>query len=102
MPERTIEPEKVVTFPTPDEFQAVLDATDDPLTRIVCLRFRIEAVANFKGDRTPTFEDIGRLVAFTKSLEMEVDEMTESLTKMREAIEELDYVRGCDNKNPNA
>jgi hypothetical protein len=55
-------------------------------------------VAAFKAERAPTFEEIGRVVAFTEAIRGQVEEVASWFGTLEQAPARLEYVRLLDNK----
>jgi hypothetical protein len=62
---------------------------------------QVEAVARFEGDQVLTFEDVGRMYSFARELRERLSELDDCVSRIEEALPELDYVREEGNVDPN-
>lgn len=86
-------------FPSDAEFAAATEAMRAPIETVLALSWHIAGVADFKGERTPTFEDIGKVFAFTVEMDARMRELHDYLEVIRANMKELDYVRELENRS---
>lgn len=85
-------------FPTDAEFAAAAEAMRAPIEDVLTLRWHIAGVADFKGERTPTFEDIGKVWAFLYEMDARMRELRDYIENIRRNLEGLDYCRVLENR----
>lgn len=88
-------------FPTDAEFAAAAASIQSPVEKFCNLRWHIDGVARFKGERAPTFEDIGKVWAFLYDVDNRMMELLDSIENIRGNLTELDYVRVLENVSDN-
>jgi hypothetical protein len=91
---------KTPALPTEADLQATLDLLNAPTDALCGLRWQLAGVADFRGDHSPTFEDVGRLFWFLNEVDYRLDEIRSYVQGMRESLPGLDYVRAHENVNP--
>lgn len=89
----------VPVFPTDAEFAEAAGAMRTPIEAVLHLSRQIVGVAHFKGERTPTFADIGKVFAFTVEMDARMSELGGYLETIRANLTELDYVRELENRS---
>lgn len=86
-------------FPSDAEFAAATEAMRAPIETVLALSWHIAGVADFKGERAPTFEDIGKVFAFTVEMDARMSELGGYIEDIRAHMSELDYVRELENRS---
>ncbi|HEX9599180.1 MAG TPA: hypothetical protein VF963_07365 [Gaiellaceae bacterium] len=86
-----------VEFPTEQEWRAAYDAINASIEPVMQVGWKIDRIAEFRGVRAPTFEDIGRIHAGSIDLEGRLDELSGWVRDIEKALKELDYVRVLNN-----
>lgn len=89
-----------VEFPTDEEWKRADDALSEATLAVMNVSWKLQRIAEFRGVRTPTFEDIGRVHANGIDLEGRLKELTDWVQGARNTLEDLDYVRGLNNEDP--
>ena len=91
-----------VTLPSEADYQEVHKRLSEAVEALTNARWRIRQVGDFSGDRSPNFEDMGRVAAFIEDVRPYVEEITHNMEALDGAIWHLDYVRIMGNVNPDA
>jgi hypothetical protein len=95
MPDTTTD--ERVEIPTGAALAPIPDAIERVAQLLGSVRWNVVEVSRFKGERVPTFEDLGRLFAFSRDLDSRLEELTDNAKGIRDALGELDYVRLLNN-----
>lgn len=86
-----------VEFPTDEEWKRADDALSKATLAVMNVSWKLQRIAEFRGVRTPTFEDIGRVHANSIDLRGGLDELDEWVRGVRASLKDLDYVRVLSN-----
>lgn len=87
-----------IQFPTDEEWKRADDALSEAISAVMNVSWKLQRIAEFRGARTPTFEDIGRVHGNGIDLEGRLEELTRLVRGARNTLKDLDYVRVLDNR----
>src|SRR5205809_177960 len=87
-----------VEFPTADEWILAYDAISEAIVDIMNVSWKVARIAEFKGARAPTFEDIGHVYANALDLESRLEELAGYVRQVKGSLPGLDYVRALNNE----
>jgi hypothetical protein len=91
----------LAAMPTEADLREALKVvTSDLAGEMLGISNPVKRIAHFKGEKTPTLEDIGRLFVFVRDVEGALREVEGYLADVRNSLYELDYVRIHDNVDP--
>src|SRR5712691_11488970 len=86
-----------VEFPTEAEWVDASESISEALIDVMNVSWKVKRIAEFKGTRAPTFEEIGRTHAHALELKSRLDELADYVRDVRESLPGLDYVRALNN-----
>ena len=86
-----------VEFPTEEEWKRADEAIGEATRAVMNVSWKIQRIAEFRGVRAPTLEDIGRVHEKGYVLEHSLKALEGWVLCVRGALESLGYVRALDN-----
>jgi hypothetical protein len=91
---------KPVQLPTEADLERGVEALRDAVDTLSGISHRVMRAGYFEGTQAPTLEDIGRLYAWVLNARPEVEQLAGYVKSLAGSIDELDYVRLCENRDP--
>lgn len=89
-----------VEFPTQAEWNNAQEALNGALSAVVDVAWKLKRIAEFRGSRAPTLEDLGFIFSNSIDLESRFKELSHWVHAPKGALSQLDYVRVHDNIDP--